>query len=235
MRKLAEKTRNVLLTLNCWLMAGKKLKTRDRILMTSLELFNTEGEPNVTTVDISNELDISPGNLYYHYRGKEEIVGALFLQYYEQMLRILHEPVNKPLEVVDNWFYLVVLFEQIHRYRFLYRNISLIIQRYDSIERPFRRLVNQKVATAVQILTQLRNHSILDADDQRIALLARSIAMTITYWFGFDALTGKSENGNPSAIHGGVLQVMSLIAPYLGVQEQEFMTVCLALYQEASR
>jgi AcrR family transcriptional regulator len=211
------------------------MKTRDRIIHVSLDLFNREGEPNVTTVDISNELDISPGNLYYHFKGKEELVGELFARFYEQFNVILRAPVQNPLRLEDNWFYLVVVFEHMHAYRFLYGNVSLILQRYEQIQRPFRRLIHMKQDAARAIFVQLREAGLMHIDDSRIGMLARSVALTITYWFNFDKLLGDRREDDEDLIHDGVIQVLSLIAPHLGAMEQEFMDTAMAIHSHQGR
>ena len=58
------------------------MKTAERILITATRLFNDLGERNVTASDIALELDISPGNLYYHYKGKDSILSAIFSRFY---------------------------------------------------------------------------------------------------------------------------------------------------------
>ena len=64
-------------------------RTAERILEVTLELFNRFGEPNVSTTLISAELGISPGNLYYHYPAKDELVNALFARYEAELNELL--------------------------------------------------------------------------------------------------------------------------------------------------
>ena len=52
--------------------------TRDRILDAALALFNADGSHAVSTRHIAARLEISPGNLYYHFANKEEIVLCLY-------------------------------------------------------------------------------------------------------------------------------------------------------------
>ena len=78
------------------------MQTRDRILHTSLELFNIEGEADTTTIDIANELDISPGNLYYHFKGKDQIIAQLFSQYEHAMANTLAAPGTRVTTAVQD-------------------------------------------------------------------------------------------------------------------------------------
>ena len=64
-------------------------RTAERILEVTLELFNRFGEPNVSTTLISAELRISPGNLYYHYPAKDELINALFDRYERSLTELL--------------------------------------------------------------------------------------------------------------------------------------------------
>ena len=87
-------------------------RTAERILEVTLELFNRFGEPNVSTTLISAELGISPGNLYYHYPAKDELINTLFDRY-EHALNELLNASDGVRDVEDAWFFMHSLFELI--------------------------------------------------------------------------------------------------------------------------
>lgn len=209
------------------------MKTRERILVTSLLLFNEEGEPNVTTVDISNEMEISPGNLYYHFKGKEAIIEALFLRFEDEISEILHAPLEKALGVEDSWFYLYIVFEEIYNFRFLYQNLTNLLHRYEPINRKFKRLMELKSRTARALLEEVRNHNIIEIDDDELSQLCDNISLLLTYWLTYCKLKGQHLSP-PVAIHQGVFQIVHLIAPYLNTEHAHIYRECKALYQSAT-
>ncbi len=58
-----------------------RIKTSERIVQNSLDLFNQQGERSVSTNHIAAHMDISPGNLYYHFPNKQAIIAVLFAEY----------------------------------------------------------------------------------------------------------------------------------------------------------
>lgn len=192
------------------------MKTRDRILQTSLQLFNEQGEPRVTTNHIADEMDISPGNLYYHFRSKDEIIGLLFQQFERRMDVVLQAPDRRVPDMEDMWLYLHLVFESIWEYRFLYRDLDNILSRNKKLRTHFRRILERKVSTAVAICNGLTNVGVMQAADEEIAALARNIAVVATYWLNFQSVRGGSTPNNDSDhLALGVYQVLSLVAPFL--------------------
>ncbi len=214
------------------------MKTRDRILVTSLELFNIEGEAHTTTIDIANEMDISPGNLYYHFKGKDEIIAELYLQFETALSQTLNAPIEKPLaedaqHIEDNWYYLYVVLEDMYHYRFFYLNLEDISQRYPDIRRRFKRLIQLKKNALHCICKALTSHSVMNIETSQVEGLINNLGLTLTYWLPWQQLTG--DDIPPEAvIHQGVLQLMTMIAPYLGDEEQLlFFSDCQGMYQRA--
>ena len=56
----------------------KTNKTKEKILDTSIRMFNEKKASNVSTVQISADMKISPGNLYYYYSNKEEVIRCIW-------------------------------------------------------------------------------------------------------------------------------------------------------------
>ena len=210
------------------------MKTRDRILHTSLALFNEEGEAHTTTIDIANEMDISPGNLYYHFKGKDEIIAELFQQYELALSSTLTAPIEQPLSadrtnVENNWYYLYVVMEEMYQYRFLYHNLDDILARYPDIRRGFKRLIQLKRAALFAICQTLLQQAVIDARDQQLLGLVDNMTLTLTFWFNYDQLL-HDERAPQVTIHQGVLQLLTMVAPYLGEDQLNFYRDCEDIY-----
>ena len=192
------------------------MKTRDRILLTSLDLFNLCGEPNVTTIDIANEMDISPGNLYYHFRNKDEIIYELFLLFEASILEVLETPQTSDQEIVDYWMYIHIIFEKIWEYRFFYRDLVSILERNDKLQKRFNRILDKKGVACAGILASMSDAGIIESTDTKLQqAIATNVVMTATYWLNYQQIRNLGKELPEEDLGQGVYQVMSLIAPYL--------------------
>jgi len=210
------------------------MKRRELILVVSLELFNQEGEASLSAVDIANELDISPGNLYYHFKGKEELVIELFARFEDSLSALLRDHIDAKDSLEDNWLKFYIVFEQIYQYRFLYQNLSDIAEKYSAIDKRVRKLVDLKHSFVVNMLNNLVDDGVFvqrSIAAVRTEELANSILLTMTNWVSYQRLR-KRDLDQHDFIQSGILQIMALLAPYMGDRHRKFMESCYALYQQ---
>jgi AcrR family transcriptional regulator len=191
-------------------------RTRERILETSLALFNRAGAPNVTTADIADEMSISPGNLYYHFGNKEEISGELYAAHEARVLPLFADPHGRAIDVEDVWLWLHVLFEEIARHRFPYRDLDLLAARDPKLGARFGKLVRQGSATVIELCRAMVAAGTMRASEGEIAALAQNILLVATYWHSFERVrrATRDEAAEPDTGRAAY-QVLTLLAPYL--------------------
>ena len=192
-----------------------KRRTRERILETSLKLFNDFGEPNVTTQLISDEMGISPGNLYYHFHNKDEIVESLFADFEREIEDTLSAPTRRAPNVEDIWLFLHLIFEAIWKFRFLYRDINELLSSNRLLETHFKRIVARKVGTATAICKGLVATGDMRATPAEIQALAINMTVVATYWLSFEFVSDPRKKIDGNSLSRGAFQVMALAAPYL--------------------
>ena len=186
------------------------MKTRDRILQCALQLFNEEGEPNVSTLEIATEMGISPGNLYYHFHGKEPLILELFERFQAELAPLLDPPDDVDLGVEDYWLFLHLIVERLAQYRFLFQDLSNLSGRLPKLARGIRLWLNQLKRTLASLLARLKTHDQLRSDTAALGQLVEQITLTLLFSLDYQRILGVQ--GESRLV---VFQVMMLVAPHL--------------------
>ena len=203
-------------------------QTRQRILDASLAMFNAQGEPNVTTNHIADELEISPGNLYYHFRNKDDIIEQLFARYEERMDAALTPPTDRLPGLEDIWLQLHLVFECIWDYRFLYRDLVDILSRNRRLRLRFARILKRADEQAHQVMRGLVQAGVMRASADEVDAAATNILVIATFWLNYAAARGDKDER--TSIRDGIVQVMMLIAPFLRDAERVHLNTLTRAY-----
>jgi AcrR family transcriptional regulator len=210
--------------------AAAASKTRDRILDVSLVMFNERGEPNVTTNHIADELEISPGNLYYHFRNKDDIVEHLFARYEAGMDNALLTPDERLPTLEDIWLQLHLIFETMWQFRFIYRDLVDLTSRNRKLRMHFARILRRAGDSATAVLQGLAKAEIMRATRAEIDATAQNILLVTTFWMNFNAVRGGHSERSSEDLTLGIHQVMMLIAPFLRDAERVHLNTLAQAY-----
>ena len=203
-------------------------QTRQRILDTSLVMFNAQGEPNVTTNHIADELEISPGNLYYHFRNKDDIIEHLFTRFEERMDAALAAPEGRLPGLEDIWLQLHLVFESIWDYRFLYRDLVEILSRNRRMRIRFARILKRADEQAHAVMRGMVKGGVMRASADELAATATNVLVIATFWLNYASARGDKDEH--AAIRDGIVQVMMVLAPFLRDAERVHLNGLVRAY-----
>ena len=208
-------------------------RTAERILEVTLELFNRFGEPNVSTTLISAELNISPGNLYYHYPAKDELINSLFDRYERSLSELLNAS-DGVRNVEDAWFFLHTLYELIWQYRFLYRDLNDLLSKNRRLETHFQWVLKNKTRSLRTLLEAMNRSGAISIDSREIEGTATSMVVVLTYWLSYEYVRDPRHALEPesasSALVRGAQHVLNLLVPYLEVNQRQHLLKLVTEY-----
>lgn len=175
---------------------SKAVKTKERILQLSLQLFNERGERSVTTNHIAAELGMSPGNLYYHFRNKSEIIKELMQQYQQQTLEMLALPTDRAVNASDKIHYFQVLSRQLWAYRFLHRDVYHLIENNEDFRKMYPHFAGKVMQQGQKIYKAFVNSGLMEMTDSEIEALIINLWIVLTNWTNFLYMSGHVTDSN---------------------------------------
>ena len=205
--------------------------TRHRILVASLLLFNEHGVPRTTINEIADEVDISPGNLHYHFRRKSQIVDALTAEFQADARKVLQPPEPDLVSLDDFWWFLHNLLELKGAYRFMLTDTEALADEYPRVataQRHFARGLNAMFE--VYVIGLARNGS-LELDLDTIRGVARNLTVIALMSERYDALTGLRQEADEAAI-GVARSLLGLLKPFATAEAAAELEELAAHYAE---
>jgi AcrR family transcriptional regulator len=204
-------------------------KTRDRILEASLSLFNREGLAAVSTHRIAAELGISPGNLHYHFRTKSLIVAWLFRRFEERFAPCI-DASAQVTALDDLWLSLHLTFEAIEEYRFVYRDIEVLLNEFPELQPRAQALTARNLLAAKALCAGLAATGVIRASAEDVEMLALQIVFATTCWFSFQRLTPpqKAPSYGPAAL--AAYYTLTLLSPYVVGESKDYLNYLRAKY-----
>jgi AcrR family transcriptional regulator len=195
--------------------------TKARILEAARDLFNTEGFGALAAVDVANALSMSPGHLYYHYKGKGEIAIALLEAHAFELQTIANTAIERTareaatIEAVWTWVHILV--EEAWDARFAYREPFTILRTDPKLAILMRNIFNIQQNAASGLLHALRNAGVIKASDEAFDGLISQLALGLSFQLvrlEFDA--GGTERARDLIARAAALIVLPITGFVVG-------------------
>lgn len=186
--------------------------TKDKILAGAQRVFNAEGFASSTALDIANALSMSPGHLYYHFKGKAEIAVALLAGHEAEMAIILSAMPGAVAEAGDQAMataqtYLHILLEEMEDHRFLYREFTGLMRAHPVLAKGLTRIAQAQRSALAESLGALLPSAHVAAAAEAMQLGLWALPGQLELIAGEDDPRTRAANGAARLM--GLLQLLA--------------------------
>jgi AcrR family transcriptional regulator len=191
----------------------KKAKNRERILATSVDLFNQSGVVAITTNHIAAHLGISPGNLYFHFRNKEEIIRELF----DEMCRETYEVwmPNKKVGAFDSPRDLVERsFDVFWKYRFFHREMYHLRRKDPALARKWKTHISKTMRFFIATYNHWVKAGVMKKIDnpREMQMISDTVLITSSSFLQFFESPEKAATRR--SLRVGIEHILLFLLPY---------------------
>ena len=191
------------------------MNTKERIIATAIDLFNLHGTKAISTNHIAKEMGISPGNLYYHFRSKNDIIRSISDNFSNELGSVFKIQLDTISDFSSNLTSLFNRFFKIQQsYQFLFlegvhltRQDSRLLDNYTNLRNLIKKGYHELLSNLVKIKI-MKKQSLNIIDD---LLDAQWIIMW--YWINHTILDRNTYDD--SQIKKGIKLSFSIIKPQL--------------------
>ncbi|WP_151173387.1 TetR/AcrR family transcriptional regulator [Pseudoalteromonas ruthenica] len=208
------------------------MSTKDRIIQASIELSNSHGERAITTNHIAAHLQISPGNLCYHFKNKEDIIRHIF-KLYRQHLDTQFKPINHDEPVMAQLtHYFDALFELMWKFHFFYDNMTDILSRDAELKADYITFQQRLFDQVKSIVLALGKNGILEIDEEQAGELTHMLKLTVSFWTPYIKARRQSGELNRGDIYQGLLKIITLFMAFTTAAGREPLGLLKQHYQQ---
>jgi len=195
------------------------MSRKEAILDKAIALFNEQGIRTISTNHIAKELGISPGNLYYHYRNKEEIIRSIFERMIQDWDQLWSNSGDSPgvetfVEVMRKNFGLL------WKYRFFQREHLALMQNDEQLKARYKTIYQQRIAQFQVMADTLKKAEIIrqEVPKETLKMLLQACWLVGDYWISHLELVGDPEE--PAQLEEGIQTFFLILQPYFTQKAQ---------------
>ncbi|WPR76143.1 TetR/AcrR family transcriptional regulator [Algoriphagus sp. NG3] len=196
-----------------------KLKTKDKIILKAIALYNETGVNSITSRHIAGEMGISHGNLDYHYKTKEDLLLAIHQKMRQEMSEI-YAGQNEKYSSLENFHLLLIQFEEFqYHYRFFNLDVLDITRSFPEVSKLIQKTFEVRKKQTEELFEKIKAENFLTAEYSYASdRLQHIIRMVISFWLSQREVLvtyNYTEKGEM------VKSIWTILTPYLSASGHE--------------